>query len=446
MNLFGTDGIRGVANANLTWHTAFRLGRAMGIHLSEGIPLCVGKDTRASGDMLESSIIAGITSAGKNVVRLGVITTPGLSFLVQHLGLAGGVMISASHNPPEYNGLKVFGKDGKKIPDRTEELFSRFIKGDSDGDVFPTGKDIGRVISGEAYVEKYVDFLCSVPKNDLSGLRVMIDAANGSASAIAPLVWRRLGALAGSINDAPDGWNINKNCGSTHPDDLCKRVSTGEVDAGFAYDGDGDRCIMVDESGKVRDGDHAMAILALDMAAKGKLAGGTVVGTVMSNFGLETCLAKNNLRLARTPVGDRYVLEKMEEQGYSLGGEQSGHIIVRDILCTGDGILTSLLIADAIAGSGKRMSELASVMTRIPQHLVNVKVQDPRSLIKRDAVLRAVDKAQTDLGDRGRVLVRASGTEPLVRIMVEAIDSHMVQSCIQYLEEVIAEENRARGE
>ena len=446
MNLFGTDGIRGIANSGLSWHTAFKLGRAMGIHLSKGFPLCVGKDPRASGDMLEASLAAGITSAGRDVVRLGVITTPGLSFLVRELGLGGGVMISASHNPAEYNGLKVFGGDGKKIPDSLEEQFSEFIQSESEGDVYPTGSGVGRVIPGEAHVERYVDFLCGVPDNSLSRLHVILDTANGSTSFIAPKVWSRLGATVDVMNNEPNGQNINEGCGSTHPKALGARVAQSGADVGFAYDGDGDRCIMVDETGMVQDGDHVMAILGLDMARKGRLAGGTVVGTVMSNYGLEVCLSRNNLRLERTPVGDRYVLEKMEDQGFKLGGEQSGHIIVRDVLWAGDGILTSLMVADVMAGTGRTISELASVMTGIPQHLVNVKASDPKGLVRKEAVVRAVAKAQEDLAGRGRVLVRPSGTEPLVRIMVEALDSHMVQSCIQYLEEVIARENRVSEE
>jgi len=446
MNLFGTDGIRGIANSGLTWHTAFKLGRAMGIHLSKGLPLCVGKDPRASGDMLEASLAAGITSAGGDVVRFGVITTPGLSFLVKELGMGGGVMISASHNPAEYNGLKVFGRDGKKIPDSLEEMFSEFIQGESEGDTYPTGAGVGRVIPGESYVKRYVDFLCGVPENSLSGLHVILDTANGSTSSIAPEVWSRLGARVEVIHNEPDGQNINERCGSTYPQDLAAKVASTRAQAGFAYDGDGDRCIMVDETGAVQDGDHIMAILGLDMARRGRLAGGTVVGTVMSNYGLEVCLSESNLRLERTPVGDRYVLDKMEEQGYKLGGEQSGHIIVTDVLWAGDGILTSLMVADVMAGAGKKLSELASVMTGIPQHLVNVKASDPKGLVRKEAVMRAVQKAQEDLGGRGRVLVRPSGTEPLVRIMVEALDSHMVQSCIQYLEEVIARENGAPEE
>lgn len=445
MNLFGTDGIRGVANADLSWQKAFRLGRAMGLHLQPGRDLCVGRDTRVSGDMLEAAIVAGATSAGRDIVRLGVITTPGLSFLVKDLDLGGGVMISASHNPAEYNGLKVFGSDGKKIADETELAFSEFILAEKDGGPYPTGRLVGRVIPGdvpgEVAVERYIEFLRRVPRVDLSGLRVALDAANGSTSSIAPVVWAALGAKVDVINNTPDGFNINRECGSTSPEALSRKLAAGGFDAGFAYDGDGDRCMALDETGDVLDGDHIMAILGLDMMKRGALAGSTVVGTVMSNYGLEACLRSHNIALERTPVGDRYVLEKMEERGFKLGGEQSGHIIIRDALWAGDGILTSLMVADALARSSKTMSQLGGVMKSIPQTLVNVRADDPRTLAKSEAVAQAVFKVQGDLGGKGRALVRPSGTEPLVRIMVEAEDSRMVDSCIQYLEEVIRREN-----
>lgn len=450
MNLFGTDGIRGVANTELTCETAYRLGRAMGTYLSPGMDLCVGKDTRISGDMLEAALVAGITSTGRNVLRLGVITTPGLSFLVKELGLGGGVMISASHNPAEYNGLKVFGPDGKKVPDETEELFSAFILGETADGPHPTGPWVGRVFPGEGMLIRYSRFLESVPRERLSGLRVALDTANGSTSSIAPLIWRNLGASVTVINDTPDGININRGCGSTHLDALVQLVRQKDggprFDVGFAYDGDGDRCLAVDENGEVLDGDHIMAILAMDMAERGLLAGNTVVGTVMSNYGLEECLREKNISLLRTPVGDRYVLEKMEEQGFKLGGEQSGHIIVRDVLWAGDGILTSLLLADAMVRAGKRLSELRCVMTSIPQTLVNVRAVKPKDLVTREAVRRAVSKVEADLAGKGRVLVRPSGTEPVVRIMVEARDSQTVKACIDYLEEVLRQEDRAMQE
>ena len=451
MNLFGTDGIRGIANADLSWRKAFKLGRIMGLELSSGNGLCVGKDTRASGDMLEASLIAGMTSAGRNVVRLGIVTTPGLSYLVREMGFGGGVMISASHNPAEYNGLKVFGPDGKKVPDELEERFSEFIEGPDDAGVFPTGKDIGRVLPAESAVGRYLQFLGRAPGRDLSGLKVVLDTANGSASIIAPTVWKGLAETVEVINDSPDGTNINDRCGSTHPQALIRRMKElaaagTPFDVGFAYDGDGDRCIAVDEAGELRDGDHLMALLALDMAKKGQLSKGTVVGTVMSNYGLELGLRKHGLSLERTPVGDRYVLERMEEHGYKLGGEQSGHIIIRDRLWTGDGILTSLLVASVMAETGKRLSELASVVVRVPQRLVNVRAADPKRLIGRAPVEAAIRRAQADLGDTGRVVVRASGTEPLVRIMVECVDSGKMESCIEYLEEVIRRESETPHE
>lgn len=450
MNLFGTDGIRGVANTELTCEIAFRLGRAMGIYLSPGMDLCVGRDTRLSGDMLEAAIVAGVTSTGRNVLRLGVITTPGLSFLVKDLGLGGGVMISASHNPAEYNGLKVFGPDGKKIPDQTECLFSEFILAKGDDGPVPSGPSVGRVLPGEALVIRYARFLESAPKERLSGLRVALDTANGATSSIAPAVWRNLGASVTVLNDTPDGLNINRECGSTHLDALVALVrekgAAERFDVGFAYDGDGDRCLVVDENGDVLDGDHIMAILALDMAKRGALSGNTVVGTVMSNYGLEECLRKRDIALERTPVGDRYVLEKMEERGLKLGGEQSGHIIVRDVLWAGDGILTSLLVADAMVRAGKKMSELGRIMTSIPQTLVNVKAWKPKGLVGREAVRLAVQKVEADLVGKGRVLVRPSGTEPVVRIMVEAGDSQVVRSCIDYLEGVLRQEDQAMQE
>jgi phosphoglucosamine mutase len=438
-NLFGTDGIRGVANKELTWEMAFRLGRAMGKYLSPGKDLCVGKDTRISGDMLHSSIVAGITSAGRNVVDLGIITTPGLSFIIKHENLGGGVMISASHNPAKYNGLKVFGPDGKKIPDELEIRFSGFILGKETYDHYPTGSDIGRVISGDLLVDGYVDFLCSVPRNDLRGVRVAIDAANGAASFIAERVWQRLSGSAEVFYNSPDGININEGCGSTHAEVLSAKISQSgkKYVAGFAYDGDGDRCIGVDEEGKVLDGDHIMAIAALHMKKEGTLAKDTVVGTVMTNLGLEKCLQSHGISLVRTQVGDRFVLERMDEEGFNLGGEQSGHIIFRDIHTTGDGILTSIIVSDIMVSSGKRLSELGSVMQDIPQVLHNIEAKEPKKVANSQAVIDAVKKAQADLGARGRVLVRPSGTEPLVRIMVEADDSTLVASCIDYLAKVI---------
>ncbi len=440
MNLFGTDGIRGIANSDLSPDIAFRLGRAIGLHLSFGQPLCVGKDTRKSGDMLEASLIAGVTSTGRDILRVGVITTSGLSFLVKDLGLGGGIMISASHNPAVYNGLKVLGPDGTKVPEETEVLLSTVIRGDAADGPYPTGDAIGTVVPSEVLVDRYVRFLSGIPANRFPGLKVVVDAANGSASSIAGRVWESLGATVDLINASPNGLNINERCGSTYPCAMAERVEAIGAAAGFAYDGDGDRCIGVDEKGQVVDGDGLMAILALDMARKGTLAGNAVVGTVMSNYGFELCLQEHGISLLRTSVGDRYVLEKMRETGHNLGGEQSGHIILRDILETGDGMVTSLLVADVLVSSKVALSSLRNVIRSIPQVLVNVAAEDPKRIAYSDKVTEAVSQVQAELQGRGRVLVRPSGTEPVVRIMVEAVCQEEVDSSIQYLKRVIEKE------
>ncbi len=439
MNLFGTDGIRGVANAELTCSTAYRLGRGLGVMFGPGARLALGKDTRASGDMLEACLVAGITSAGGNVVRLGVITTPGLSFSVSHAGLGGGVMISASHNPAKYNGLKVFGPEGTKVADEVEDALSRFILEDFSvgGDYFPVGGSIGRVEAGEHFVDAYAEFLISLGGKGLRGLPVVVDAANGAASVLAERVWRGLGARISVINCAPDGDNINLNCGSTHLGSLTEAIGRLGGAIGFAYDGDGDRCMTVDETGREMNGDHMMGVVAQDMASRGALRENTVVGTVMSNFGLEVFLANLGLRLVRTQVGDRFVLETMRQGGYNLGGEQSGHLIFRDVLETGDGILTSILLARLMTDSGCNMSDLRSAIVDLPQILVNVRTESPKKVLEDGEVVNAIEKAQKRLSEKGRVLVRASGTEPLVRIMVESQDETLTVSCIEYLKEVV---------
>lgn len=443
MNLFGTDGIRGIANEDLICEVAFKLGQAVGLHLSPGKPVCVGKDTRISGGMLEAALVAGITSTGRDAVCLGVITTPGLSFVVSRFNMGGGVMISASHNPFEYNGLKVFGPDGRKISEDTELVFSRMILRESDNYPRSVGAEVGRVIDGSRMVRDYIGFLSNFLEAGMARLRVVIDTANGSASYLAPEVWKALSGNVKVINCSPDGVNINQECGSTNPSLLAQEVAWGDYDVGFAYDGDGDRCIAVDEKGNVLNGDHIMAIMASDMAASSRLAGNTVVGTVMANLGLELYLASCGISLLRTPVGDRFVLEEMERGGYTLGGEQSGHIIFGDILPAGDGMLTSLNLARVLAKSGRRLSELASVVKEAPQILVNVKSQYPDKVVSLPQVQAAVRKVSKDLEGVGRVVVRPSGTEPLVRIMVESQDSAMVDKCVDYLKSVITEQIRS---
>ncbi len=440
MNLFGTDGIRGIANEDLTCEIAFRLGQVVGMHLSPGKQICVGKDTRISGGMLEASLVAGITSTGRDAMRLGVVTTPGLSFIASRFHLGGGVMISASHNPFEYNGLKVFGLDGRKISEETELQFSNMILSKLDKRHLPTGNEIGTVIDGNELVQSYVEFLTCLPESGMSGLRVLVDAANGSAAYLAARVWNPFKADVRFINCSPDGVNINRDCGSTNPSRLADEVVRGKYHVGFAYDGDGDRCIAVDEKGNVLSGDHIMAIMASDMAKHGRLARDTVVGTVMANLGLEKYLSSCGITLLRTPVGDRFVLEEMDRGGYALGGEQSGHIIFGDILPAGDGMLTSLLLSGVLARSGRNLSELASVVKETPQILVNVKSQFPKQIVKSPGVQQAIEKVSEDLAGTGRVLVRPSGTEPVVRIMVESQDGTLAGKCVDYLESVITKQ------
>jgi phosphoglucosamine mutase len=393
--------------------------------------------------MLEAALIAGITSTGRDAICLGVITTPGLSYTVNRFKLGGGVMISASHNPLEYNGLKVFGPDGRKISEETELLFSRMILGEAGCLSLPAGERIGTATDGRGMVGSYVEFLRGFVEPGMSGLRIVVDAANGSASHLAPQVWKALDGDVTFINCSPNGVNINKGCGSTAPAGLAEEVVRGGYDAGFAYDGDGDRCIAVDEKGNVINGDHIMAIMASNMAANNRLAGNTVVGTVMANLGLELYLSSCGIRLLRTPVGDRFVLEEMERGGYTLGGEQSGHIIFGHILPAGDGMLTSLKLARVLAESGRSLSELASCVKPAPQVLVNVECDSPREVVNLPGVQEAVKKVSKDLEGVGRVVVRPSGTEPLVRIMVESQDAATVDRCIRYLKSVIAEQARA---
>lgn len=438
MNLFGTDGIRGIAGEDLSCEVAYSLGRALSETLPSGGEIGLGKDTRVSGDMLEAALIAGITSAGRNVVRFGVITTPGLSYLIRSLKLCGGVMVSASHNPYEYNGLKVFGPDGKKIPDEMEILISKMILDRiSQGGMPGKNRNVGRIRQGEHLVEKYVEFLLNLPTQSFRGLKVLVDTANGSTSFFWKRVWGGLGARVESINSDPDGYNINLECGATHPESLSRRMKEGGFDAGFAFDGDGDRLIASDEKGDVLDGDHIMAQMAVDMKAKGILPKDTVVGTVMANLGLEIFLNQNGINLIRTPVGDRYVLEKMEEEGLNLGGEQSGHIIFRTVLPAGDGLVTSILLTDAIMCSGKRLSEVYGLIKKFPQVMRNIKASNPREVIRNPLVEDTVGKVKEFLGSQGRVVVRASGTEPLVRVMVESDDHEKVATCIEWLEEVV---------
>lgn len=434
--LFGTDGVRGVANVDLTPELAFRLGRAAAHVLAARAPtrFLLGRDTRVSGEMLEAALVAAICSAGGAVLRGGVLPTPAIAYLGK-LHDAAGVVISASHNPIEDNGIKFFARDGFKLPDAVEDAIEAVL--DREDLQRAVGAAVGRVEDLDEAAEIYTDYVASLATASLAGLRVVIDCAFGAACRIAAPLWRRLGATVITIHDSADGLRINVGCGSTNPEVLRQAVLEHGADVGFAHDGDADRVIAVDETGRIVDGDAIMGLCALHLSAQGKLAGNVVVATQMSNLGLEMALRRGGIRLERTGVGDRYVLERMRELGANLGGEQSGHIIFLDHVTTGDGAVTALQVVNVMVERGRRLSELASPIEQFPQVLRNISVPD-RGGVSRDPVIRAaIVDAQRALGSRGRVLVRSSGTEPVVRVMVEAEDPQQAESLAGHLAAVI---------
>ena len=425
--LFGTDGARGVANSELTCELAMKIGRATAMVLTDSTHkrprVLIGMDTRASSEMLEAAISAGLCSVGADVLLLGVVPTPAVAFLVQKYQYDAGIMISASHNPYEHNGIKVFNEKGYKLPDVIEEQVEEKIL----TDIYPaaTHGEIGVLRHGlRQSREAYIDHLAGTIEGDLSGLRVLVDCSNGASSATAPELFGRFRCFCDFIHREPDGVNINDHCGSTHLDDLAQKVVAGGYDIGVAFDGDADRCLLVDEQGGVIDGDKVLAVCGSDMKRRGKLSGGTIVATVMSNLGLHEFCRENGVGLVCTSVGDRNVLEKMNECGYKLGGEQSGHTIFTDYATTGDGQLTALQFLDVLARSGKKASELASVCPQYPQVLLNVAVSHERgvkdAIMASDALSAAIAEEEGKLSGEGRVLVRPSGTEALIRVMVEA--------------------------
>ncbi len=423
--LFGTDGVRGLANRDITATLALQLGEAAArcigrVEKNSGRKprAIIGRDTRISGEFLDHALAAGLAAAGVDVVRIGIVTTPTVAHLTAHEpDVDFGVMISASHNPMQDNGIKFFAQGGFKLADEIEDDIAELLGQDWDR---PTGPDVGEVWYDDDGAEKsYINHLVNACGTSLRGLRITVDCANGGAYALAPEALRRAGADVVVINASPDGRNINDNCGSTHPEQLQQMTLASGSDFGVAYDGDADRCLAVDATGKLVDGDKIMGALALDMQAQGKLANNTLVATVMSNLGLKLAMQEAGIKLIQTAVGDRYVLEAMRFGGYNLGGEQSGHIIVGEYATTGDGILSSLLLARLVKTSGVSLAELVSGISRLPQTLVNV------SGVKKDGldnlrIQEAVRAAEIRLGENGRVLLRPSGTEPLVRIMVEA--------------------------
>ena len=440
--LFGTDGVRGLANQELTPELAFSLGRAAGTLLKnsdERTAILLGIDTRISSSMLESALAAGICSAGVDVYAAGVIPTPGVAYLTKEIKTCAGVMISASHNSFEDNGIKFFDEFGYKLPDEVEEKIETLVLRGTENLPRPIGGDVGRIIPFPNALNRYGQFLKEAVNVSLTGLRIVVDCAHGAVSEIAPRVYRELGAQVISINDLPTGVNINHNCGSTHLRALQDAVLKYEANLGIAHDGDGDRVLFVDENGKIVDGDQTLVICGLDLQAKGLLKGKIVV-TVMSNLGLKKAFQEAGVQVYETQVGDRYVLEKMLQSGAILGGEQSGHIIFLRQNTTGDGLLTALQLLKIIRETRQPLSELVKQMTVYPQVLVNVKVKNKENWQENEAIATAISEGERLLGANGRLLVRPSGTEPLLRIMAEGMDKVQLEKITAKIAEVIAEE------
>jgi phosphoglucosamine mutase len=441
--LFGTDGVRGVANLEpMTSETAMKLGRAAAYLFKRRAgrhQIVIGKDTRLSGYMLESALTSGICSMGVDVLLVGPMPTPGIAFLARSLRADAGVMISASHNPYQDNGIKFFSGDGLKLPDEFEARMEQLITSNEIEHHRPTADAVGKAFRIDDAEGRYIEFVKrSLPRDmDFQGLKVVVDCAHGAAYKVSPKVLRELGATVWVIGDKPDGMNINAGCGAVYPARLQGAVREYKADIGIAHDGDADRTIVVDEQGKIIDGDHVIAALALDMHARGELKKKTVVGTVMSNFGLERALNKAGIALVRTPVGDRYLLERMLADGYNFGGEQSGHLIFLDYNTTGDGLISGLQVLSLIKRSGKPLSELVCCMTPVPQVLLNVTVKKKPDLSTLPDVQRAIKQNEARLKGTGRILVRYSGTEPLLRVMVEGEGEALIQSVAEELAGVV---------
>lgn len=441
MSLFGTDGIRGLANVDLTAELALDVAVAAAHILVENSNdrprAIVGQDSRASGEFLEAAVVAGLTSAGVDVYRVGIVPTPAVAYLVASTGADLGVMISASHNPMPDNGIKLFQRGGEKLADDVEALVEARI-----GEPWqrPTGAAVGRVINDDQLVNNYIEHLLSTIDVSLNGLKVVVDCANGASSFTAPVALSRAGAEVIAIANTPDGWNINDGVGSTHLDFLRNAVLKSGADVGIAHDGDADRCLAIDATGAEIDGDVIMAILAKGFKAQGKLKANTIVGTVMSNLGFMHAMAESGIQVVTTAVGDRYVLEAMLQSDFNLGGEQSGHVIMRDHANTGDGLLTALQLLAEVKRSGQTLQELSRVMVRFPQVLINVKNVAKERLSTSTVIAAAVKAAEDELGSNGRVLLRASGTEPLVRVMVEAQSDAVAQSVATKLAQVVETE------
>lgn len=435
--LFGTDGIRGVANGDLSIELVTKIGRAAAMVVGESIDrqptFLVGKDTRLSSGMLESALAAGLCSAGANVVFLGVVPTPAVAYLVKHYHADAGVMLSASHNPFEYNGIKIFSSEGFKLLDSQEEEIEQIILDQIKPYLVKLNSEIGTVTYAKNAANDYISYLKTTVECDLSGLRVALDCANGSASVTAQQLFEGLGAQCDVFHSAPNGININDHCGSTHIDELAEIVKSGSYDAGIAFDGDADRCLAVDENGELVDGDRLIALFAYHLKEQGKLKNNTLVATIMSNLGLFKFAKAHDINTRATKVGDRYVLECMRQENFCIGGEQSGHIIFRDFMTTGDGQLTGIQLLNLLKIFKKPLSEAAGVMRLFPQTLLNIHAtpEMKAALHGDDQVQACIKRFDDQLGDNGRILVRPSGTEPLIRIMVEGQDIAEIQEIAQ---------------
>lgn len=442
--LFGTDGVRGVANRDLTPLMAYKIGKAGAYVLTRNVKgpvkpkIVIGKDTRISGDMLEAALIAGICSVGVDVLKVGIMPTPAVAFLTRNYKATAGVVISASHNPVEDNGIKFFASTGYKLPDEVEIEIEQLIKAGVDELPCPVGSEVGHVKEVSDAADRYAEFAKGTINCRLDGIKIVLDCANGAASYLSPRIFSELGAEVVPVDARPNGININKQCGSTHPEMVAQEVVKHGADFGLAHDGDADRVIAVDQEGNIVDGDHIMVVCSTHLKRKGKLHNDAVVVTVMSNLGLRLGLKGAHIQVLETQVGDRYVLEELLRTGTMFGGEQSGHIIFLEHNTTGDGIVTGLQLAAVVKETGKTLGELAAQMERLPQVLINVRVSDKTAAMEDEEVKTSIRKGEEILGDKGRILVRPSGTEPKVRVMAEGPDENQLQDIVESIAAVIS--------
>ena len=444
--MFGTDGVRGIANQDLTCETAFKLGQCGAAVLASGAhrpTILVGRDTRISGEMLQSALVAGICSVGAHPVLVEVLPTPAIAYLTRLCGADAGVVISASHNTVEYNGIKFFDKNGYKLPDAIEDQIEGYVRGGLPADfAMPIGADVGRIAQRPQALREYVDFVKSTTAARFDGMHVVLDCAQGASFEAAPAVFAELGARVSCYYHEPDGTNINAQCGSTHPQRLGELVRVLGANVGFAFDGDADRLIAADENGRIVNGDQVMALLAVYLKEQGRLKGNTLVATVMSNMGLDIAMREQGIALEKTTVGDRYVLERMLEKGYALGGEQSGHVILLEHNTTGDGLVTAVQVLSAMVEKRQTLSALAGVMRIMPQSLYGAKVCDKKkhSFAELPVIKQAIADVEKKYEGRGRLVIRASGTEPLVRVMIEGPDQQEIDADVLFLSQLIEKE------